>query len=199
MSGVIEQFPALIGVVIGALASYRAGAATERTRWRRERSSRWDDRRAQIYADYGYAVKNGYVQCMRADGLRRQGTDDRPAYEQALTELERLTDERTAKWEAVLLLGDPATIEAARIWHRRVWQVELFARGTRTDAENLGPLLDTVITDRDRFYKAARVDLGITSGDIPHGGPWESEADLVSEPPSQPPGEPSSSAPTDPS
>jgi len=86
MSGVIEQFPALIGVVIGALASYLAGAATERTRWRRERSSRWDDRRAQAYADYGYAVKNVYVQCMRADDLRRRGADARPAYQQALSE-----------------------------------------------------------------------------------------------------------------
>jgi len=57
MSGVTEQFPALIGVVIGPLASYLASAATERTRWRRERSSRWDDRRAQAYADYGYASK----------------------------------------------------------------------------------------------------------------------------------------------
>jgi len=183
MSGVIEQFPALIGVVIGALSTYLTGAATERTRWRRERSSRWDDRRAQAYADYGYAVKNVYVQCRRADGLRRQGADARPAYEQALTELERLTDERTAKWEAVLLLGDPATIDAARIWHRRVWQVELFARGTRTDTRNRESVLDTVITDRDRFYKAARDDLGITSGDIPHGNPWESEADPAPEPP----------------
>lgn len=154
--------------------------------WRRERSSRWDDRRAQAYADYAYAVKNVYVQCRRADSLRRQGADTRPAYEQALTELERLTDERTAKWEAVLLLGDPATIEAGRIWHRRVWQVELFARGTRTDAEHLESLLDTVISDRDRFYDAARHDLGITSGDIPHGDPWESEADLTPEPPGKP-------------
>lgn len=190
MSGGIEQFPALIGVVIGALASYLAGAATERTRWRRERSSRWDDRRAQAYADYGYAVKNVYVQCMRADDLRRQGATARPAYQQALTELERLTAERTAQWEAVLLLGDPATVEAARIWHRRVWQVELFARGIRTDAGHWDSLLDTVITDRDRFYKAARHSLGITSGDIPHGSPWESEADLTLETPPQPPENP---------
>lgn len=40
---------------------------------------------------------------MRADGLRRKGTDGRAAYEEALAELERLTDDRTAKSETVLV------------------------------------------------------------------------------------------------
>jgi hypothetical protein len=176
MSGIVQQLPTLIGVVIGALASIFAGAVTERARWRRERSAQWDDRRAQAYADYGYAVKNVYVQCMRADGLRRQGTGtggNATAYEEALAELQRLTDERTAKWEAVLLLGHPQAIDAARIWHRRVWQVERFARGRRTDAENWDSLLDDVIKDRALFYTEARRDLGITSGDVPLGGPWQ--------------------------
>jgi hypothetical protein len=183
VSGIVQQFLTLVGVAIGALATYLAGAATERTRWRRERSARWDDRRAQAYADYARAVKNVHVQCMRADGLRRTGTDARAAYEEALTELERLTDDRTAKWEAVLLLGDPETIEAGRTWHRRVWHEERFARGQRTDTEHWQALMDDVITDRRRFYAAARHDLGITSGDIPHRGPWESEPYPAPEPP----------------
>lgn len=129
MSGITQQLPALIGVVVGALASYLAGAASERTRWRRERSARWDERRAQAYADYGYAVKRVYVQCMGIVTMRSQAAGgDRVGYAEALAELGKLTDERTAKWESVLLLGNPETIAAARTWHRRVWQVELFAR-----------------------------------------------------------------------
>lgn len=31
----------------------------------------------------------------------------------------------------VLLLGGPEAIAAALAWHRRVWQLELFARGLR--------------------------------------------------------------------
>jgi hypothetical protein len=181
--GFTQVFSTLIAVAVGALATYLAGAATERTRWRRERSARWDDRRAQAYADYARAVKNVYVQCMRADGLRREGTGARAAYEEALTELERLTDDRTAKWETVLLLGDPETIDAGRTWHRRVWQVERFARGQRTDTGQWQALLDNVIVDRRHFYAAARHDLGITSGDIPHRGSWESDADPSPEPP----------------
>lgn len=106
MSGFTQVLSTLIAVAVGALATYLAGAVTERTRWRRERSARWDDRRAQAYADYARAVKNVYVQCMRAYGLRRKETGAGTACEEALAELERLTDDRTAKWETVLLLGD---------------------------------------------------------------------------------------------
>ena len=74
MASFVQQLPALIGVVIGASASYLAGAATERARWRREQASRWDEKRAQAYADYGYAIKNVYVQCRRiADNYRGLG------------------------------------------------------------------------------------------------------------------------------
>src|SRR5581483_4949347 len=175
MSGIIQQWPPLMGVVIGALASYLTGAASERIRWRREQFSRWDDKRAQAYADYAYAVKNVYVQCMRTAELRRLGVDgNSTAYEEALVELGKLTDERTAKWESVLLLGNPETIATARVWHRRIWQVERFARGERTDEDQWDSLLEDVNVDRATFYTAARRDLGITSGAIPHGGPWRS-------------------------
>jgi len=176
MSGIVQQLPALIGVVIGALASYLAGAASERTRWQRERSSRWDEKRAQAYADYGHAVKNVYVQCRRAAALRKQGAESSAAYNEALADLGKLTDERTAIWESVLLLGHPDTIAAARIWHRSVWQVELFARGERTDTDKWEGVLEDVIKDRARFHAAVRQDLGITSGDVPPGDPWESAA-----------------------
>ena len=174
MSSIVQQLPTLIGVVIGASASYLAGAATERARWRREQSSRWDEKRAQAYVEYGYAIKNVYVQCRRITDLRSQSTRiKRSDYEEALAELGKLTDERTAKWESVLLLGNPETIAAARAWHRRVWHVELFARGERTDSDEWTALHDGVVVDRARFYAAARRDLGIKSGDVPVGGPWE--------------------------
>ena len=173
MSGIGQQLPALVGVVIGALASFLAGAASERTRWRRERSSRWDERRAQAYADYGYAVKNVYVTSTRAAELRQQGEENSAAYHDALAELARLNIERTATWESVLLLGHPDTIAAGRTWHRRIWQVERFARGQRTGTDQWDALHDEVNADRGRFYAAARRDLGITTGDIPLGESWE--------------------------
>lgn len=177
MSGTTQQLLPLAGVIIGALTSYLAGTVTERARWRREQSSRWDDKRAQAYADYGYLVKNVYVQCRRIIDLRNHtGKGSAQKLEEALAGLGRLTDERTAKWESVLLLGNPATIAAARTWHRRVWHIELLARGERADAEEWDRLHEQMIEDRTRFYTAARRDLGIRSGDVPPGGPWEALA-----------------------
>jgi adenylate kinase family enzyme len=164
--------------VIGALASFLAGAASERARWRREQSSRWDDKRAQAYADYGYAVKNVYVQCMRVAAMRSRRADgDLADYDDALAAVRVLTDERTAKWESVLLLGNPRTVAAARTWHRRVWQVERFARGERTDIENWDALMADIMADRARFYAEARRDLGITSGELPSSGRWDADPD----------------------
>jgi hypothetical protein len=160
--------------MVGAAASYLVGAATERKRWQREQSSRWDEKRAQAYSEYGYAVKNVYVQCLRIANPRVRDGGAAPAnLPELIGQVEVLTDERTAKWETVLLLGSPEAITAARTWHRRVWQVELFARGIREDFENYADVHDQIITDRGRFYEAARRDLGITSGAVPAGGPWE--------------------------
>jgi hypothetical protein len=76
-----------------------------------------------------------------------------------------LTDERTARWEVVILLGHPATIEAARRWHLRVWQIERFARGQHTDTSNWNSVRADINTDRARFCAAARRNLGISTGD----------------------------------
>jgi hypothetical protein len=174
MSSVSQQLPALIGVVVGAAASYLVGTATERARWRREQSLRWDERRAQAYAEYGYAIKRLYVQSLRiANSRMRSDPGESIDYDEALAELGKLADERTTKCETVLLLGNPETIAAARAWHRHVWQMEFFARGERADADQYDTLREDVDADRARFYQAARQDLGITSGDVPRGGPWQ--------------------------
>jgi len=69
----LVQLPALVGVVVGAGASYLIGAATDRARWQRGQSTRWDERRAQAYADYGYAVKALYMQGVRIANSRGLG------------------------------------------------------------------------------------------------------------------------------
>ncbi|HET9896320.1 MAG TPA: hypothetical protein VFQ44_15440 [Streptosporangiaceae bacterium] len=174
MSGIADQLPALAGVVIGATASYLIGAATDRARWMRGQSARWDDRRSEAYADYAHAVKAVYVQCMRIAGSRGlapgPGVADLDA---ALAEMVRLAGERTARWELVLLLGDPETIAAGRTWHRRVWELEQHARGERNDPDDFAALRAGFNSDRTRFYAAARRDLGIRSGEIPAAEQWE--------------------------
>ena len=57
MTSFAAQLPTLVGVVVGAGASFFATFANERTRWQREREAKWDENRAVAYMEYGYAVK----------------------------------------------------------------------------------------------------------------------------------------------
>jgi hypothetical protein len=181
MASVVDQLPALIGVVVGASASYLVSSLTERARWQRQQSARWDIMRAQIYADYGYAVKNVFELCKRIAAYRGLGTRSEPIDPaEALGELGRLATERTAKWESVLLLGNPETIASAREWHRHVWHMELFARGQRSDPTEWTALLKEVAAARTRFYDAVRRDLGVKGGKVPVAARWEGPPALVS-------------------
>lgn len=180
MSAFVDQLPALIGVVVGATASYLAGAHTERARWKHELSSRWDESRKQAYATYGYALKNVYVQCLRiAANCRGLGVQRETLNEKReLEKLGQLTDERTAIWESVRLLGARKTVEAGHAWHELTGQIELFARKERSGPEEWKALLAQWNSCRDRFYMAAREDLGI-QGDLPPSTPWGDQAAAV--------------------
>src|SRR4051812_44775500 len=50
-----------------------------------------------------------------------------------LPALASTSDERAARWEAVLLLGDRDAVAAARAWHQAVYHLEWCARGLLTD------------------------------------------------------------------
>lgn len=114
--------PALIGVVIGALATFIATAASERARWRREQSVRWDERRLAAYTEYAHAVKRVASIAVRlATHHGTHGPDvDALSPDEALPALAAAGEERTIKWEAILLLGTGRTIAAARRWHEAV-------------------------------------------------------------------------------
>lgn len=57
MSAFIQQLPALIGVVIGALGSYVAIVRGDRARFGREQTARWEERRLAVYTDYARCLK----------------------------------------------------------------------------------------------------------------------------------------------
>lgn len=53
----------------------------------------------------------------------------------AASALSEAESERARVWESVLLLGNPATVEAARVWWHEVWRFVWFARGWLTDKD----------------------------------------------------------------
>jgi len=127
-----------------------------------------------VYSDYGNAVKNAYIASMRiASNSNRTTAKEIADYQQALSGLERATLERTAKWESVLLLGNPDTVAAARAWHRSVWKLQDIAHGAPISDSEKQALTSEFEGARLQFYEAARKDLGITSGQLPRGELWE--------------------------
>ena len=160
----------LVGVVIGAVASFLATSAAERARWRRQQETRWDARRVEAYADYGDAVKRVYVICKQIADARTSGRAH-PAIDERLAELDRLSAERTSKWETVLLLGHPETIMAARTWHRLIGEMERIVRQQSICADDWERAWTASYHERTRFYEAARRELGIADPSLPPSDP----------------------------
>jgi hypothetical protein len=46
----------LLGVALGAVASFLSARLTDRNRWRREERLRWDTRRLECYTDFSAAI-----------------------------------------------------------------------------------------------------------------------------------------------
>jgi hypothetical protein len=167
-----EQLPALAGVLVGAIGSYVATSLTERSRWRRARAERWDQKRLDTYASYANSLKHQINIAQRIGAARGfQHVVDPLAPEQGLAQLAEAEARRAAEWETVLLIGDAETIAAARKWHEAVWNVELYARGLKTDPAGWERAVGRMSRARDDFYALARRDLGI-SGPPPPSGNW---------------------------
>ena len=119
-------------------------------------------------ADYANAVKHMVRLCRRiaeTKGLLSTGQPtDLDAAFAALAEAET---ERAARWETVLLLGEPATISAARAWSEQVWQLERILRDDHPDASLFIDAYRHAMRLRNEFYAHARTDLDITSGPLP--------------------------------
>jgi hypothetical protein len=164
--------PALVGVVIGAGLSFVTGLLADRTRWRRDQSVRWDERRLAAYFDYGNAVKEEVRICLRLAAnlypkVRTVSID--PSEGRAA--LARAEDRRSNLFEGLLLLGDKETVAAARAWQGAVWELHyLVEPGQASENEFLAGFKQCG-TARDNFYIAARRDLGITT-DLHTGAEW---------------------------
>ncbi|WP_105973116.1 hypothetical protein [Streptomyces geranii] len=170
MSAFIQQLPALIGVVIGALGSYWAVARGERVRFRREREARWEERRLAVYTDYARALKKSITLTYRvAAGL---GNDPHPhplTLEEAAPLLTEATLARDPSGEALLLLGDPEVVAKAREWVATLLAMEGFLRARTEDPAAWQALLERQRAGREGYYAAVRNDLALPPG---HSARW---------------------------
>ncbi|MEU3342049.1 hypothetical protein [Streptomyces sp. NPDC006668] len=170
MSAFLQQLPALIGVVIGALGSYLAVVRGDRARFRRERAARWEERRLAAYADYARTLKKSVTLTYRVSA--HLGNDPHP-HPMSLQDAEPLLAEamaaRDPAWEALLLLGSPEVVERARAWVLALIDMEQFIRGNACDPAAWEALLEQQRATRDGYYSAVREDLALPPG---HSARW---------------------------
>ena len=142
---------------------------TERTRWQRAQSTRWDDKRLAAYADFANAVKRAVRLSRRIAETKNLLTTGRPIeLDSAFAAIAEAETERAIKWETVLLLGEPATIAAGRDWYEQVWRLEVILR--KEEDQDPTVFIDAykkAMVLRNEFYSRARTDLNVSSGDVP--------------------------------
>ncbi|MEU4472447.1 hypothetical protein [Micromonospora sp. NPDC023888] len=176
------QLPALVGLLIGALATYVATTAQERGRWRRQQAARWDERRITAYSDYAHAVKKVISIAVRLAAKRGVYEDDL-WFGGEINEADLLMAEenRTTRWEAVLMLGDDAVVAAAREWHQVTFRLMRLAVGQPSDL-TWNEAVRATGQARGRFYTAARRDLGVKFDESSAPYEWQMSKWLIERP-----------------
>ncbi|MFJ3305385.1 hypothetical protein ACIPSA_20125 [Streptomyces sp. NPDC086549] len=170
MSAFIQQLPALIGVVIGALGSYLAVVRGDQARFRREQAARWEERRFAVYADYARTLKTSVTLTYRL--AAHFGIDPHPhplTPEEAKPLLAEAAIARDPSGEALILLGSPAVVEKAREWVVTAMEMERFLREERRDPRAWQALLERQRAGREGYYAAVREDLALPPG---HSARW---------------------------
>ncbi|GAA4263761.1 hypothetical protein GCM10022255_111240 [Dactylosporangium darangshiense] len=171
MREILQQLPALLGVVVGVVATFALTSLGERARWRRDQRLRWDSVKLEAYASYSDAVKRVVHFATRLAVTRGlPHSSEAIPFDEGQAELSIAVAERSTRWESVLLLGHPDTVAAARAWHQVMWRLEFYARGVLTDRDGWAAALNEFEQTRKEFYRAARRDLGV-QGEI-STAPW---------------------------
>jgi len=158
------QFYTLIGVALGALASYLGASLTNRAQHQREVARRWEERKFETYATYIGDVKQQVIAANRiaaSRGLISRVT--RPLDpEEGLDLLEEVSNRRSQSSERVTLLADVGTVDALRTLNDAVWRMECYARGIIKGANTEMWEADWLAYRQafDAFHRHARVELG---------------------------------------
>jgi hypothetical protein len=167
MPTLAESLPTLLGVALGAAGATLSSLLTDRLRWRREQVVRWDQRRLEAYTAFAATLKEittlGFRLAAHNDPHTRSIPIERAT---GLQELAAANLRRTTDWESLLLLGDEATVAAARTWRDATTAFEQQARQETKDATTWQRRIDQMNAARDDFYIAARRSLGVYGGSV---------------------------------
>ncbi|MFE6973893.1 hypothetical protein [Streptomyces sp. NPDC057682] len=172
-----ERILPLAGVGLGALLSFLVTSLNERTRWRRQQSVRWDERRLTAYAEYAHAVKElaaRYHRVAAARGLVSGPVELEPTPD-VLAELGEMEARRSALSETLGLLGDTEANTASKTVDHCLWRLECLARGVPMEGEHdWDEAFQDFRAARSRYVEHARASLGVP-GAVARDVPWSAE------------------------
>ncbi|MFI9509902.1 hypothetical protein [Nocardia sp. NPDC052566] len=174
MGSIVVQLLPLVGVVLGAGATFSATALNQRAKWRRGHDARWDEKRLVAYSEFANALKRSATSSNRVAATLGYPVAVQPIdVDEGLRAMAEAEADKTTKWEVVLLLGSPAAVAAARSWNRAAWELSWVARGRVMEHTAYIELFAEMGRRRNAFYECARADLGVCTGALPPGDqPW---------------------------
>lgn len=157
---VAEVF-ALLGVVVGSAATFAVSLLGERVRYQRELRMRWDTSKRDAYLEYAVAVSTMARAAGQLAGSRGWDAMATPEErDRALQNLDQAEINRTAKFEPVMLLGDPNCIDAGHVLNRCAWRMEKIARGLEPGTDkNWLEARNNYVVALDNFHREARESL----------------------------------------
>ena len=172
----VDQLPALIGVVVGAGLSFTSTSFVERGRWRRSQAVRWDERKLAAYAEFGNAVKDMVLLANRIAAGRELNEHPQPLEpsERNLTALAEAAAKCSLLSEQLRLLADEDTITASRAMNHRAYRLEWFAYGRVEGGPDAWAAAYLQYRDaRDEYLSCARASLQVTGPGIPRDRSWQ--------------------------
>ncbi|MFB8117355.1 hypothetical protein ACFC51_15825 [Streptomyces sp. NPDC055962] len=164
----------MIGVLVGAAASYVVTALAERTRWRRQTAARWDERRLIAYADYAQSIKAIVTLAHRLAAFRGLNPDAKPLppTEANLALLDEAEERRSSCLEGVRLLTDSATLTAVRELNHCVWHLVAVSGSQDALPRDWDAAFVQYRRARDEYHRNARRMLGIAGVAVSHDQTW---------------------------
>ncbi|MFV2020731.1 hypothetical protein [Micromonospora sp. LOL_023] len=165
----LDQVSTILAVAVGGVLTYVGTGLTERNRWRRELSVRWDERRLAAYVDFAATAKHIALLTSRVLASRGVVTAISPiGRDEGLALLGQAESDRSVRFESILLLADEPTIAAAQALTETLWRLEGFAAGEEpVDEQTWRDGFADYRRARAEFYQQARADMGVCSARIP--------------------------------
>ncbi len=135
----------------------------ERLRWSRDHQVRWDQRSLDAYVQFAGAIKQELRITMRMAGGRRLGPQTEPLGMAEGTRLHQEAEqERSYRFESLLLLGSPEAVDAARAWQHAVWDLyQYVATDEAATEDGYTRMYEATGVARERFHAAARRSVGL--------------------------------------